>query len=152
MLARTQEVNLRFNKQKYKFSQSEVKFAGHVFGPDGLKPCESKVQTVVEMKSPECKKDLQRFLGMINFLGKFIPNLSTVNKPLRQLLEKNLEWYWTETHQQAFEELKCAITSAPVLKYYDVSAPVKSRRLICRTGSMSFTRQSTNCVKILEFC
>lgn len=121
MLARAQEVNLRFNRQKYKLSQSEVNFVGHVLGPDGLKPCKDKVQAIVEMKSPKSKKDLQRFLGMINYLRKFIPNLSSVNKPLQQLLEKNVEWHWTETHQQAFEELKCAITSAPVLKYYGVS-------------------------------
>lgn len=121
MLARAQEVNLRFNRQKYKLSQSEVNFVGHVFGPDGLKTCKDKVQAIVEMKSPKSKKDLQRFLGMINYLRKFIPNLSSVNKALQQLLEKNVEWHWTETQQQAFEELKCAITSAPVLKYYDVS-------------------------------
>ena len=62
-----------------------------MFGPGGLKRCKSKVQAKVEMKSRESKKDLQRFLGLINYVGKFIPNLSAVNKPLRQLLEKNVE-------------------------------------------------------------
>jgi hypothetical protein len=95
VIARAQEVNLRFNRQKCKFSQSEVNFVGHVFGPDGLKPSQSKVRAIIEMKSPESKKDLQRFLGMINYLGKFIPSMSTVNRPLRQLLEKNVEWHWT---------------------------------------------------------
>jgi hypothetical protein len=91
VLARAQEVNLWFNRQKCKFRLSEVNFVGHVFGPDGLKPCQSKVKAIIEMKSQENKKDLHRFLGMINYLGKFIPIMSTVNRPLRQLLEKNIE-------------------------------------------------------------
>lgn len=99
-----------------------------------------KIQAIVEMKKPESKKDSQILLGMINYLGKFILNL-------RQFLEKNVKWHWTGAHQHAFEEFKCAITSASVLKYYDVSAPVKISA-DCGTGSMSFTRQSTNCIYI----
>jgi hypothetical protein len=107
------------------FSGVIQRTVGFIFGRNGLKPCQSKVQAIIEMKSPQNGKDLQRLLGMINHLGKSIPNMSTVNRPLCQLLEKNVEWQSTQTHQQALEDLKCAITSAPVLKCYDVSAPVK---------------------------
>lgn len=71
-MARAEEVDLRFIRQKCKFSKNEVKYVGHVFGPHGLKPCKSKIQ---EIKIPVNKKELQRYLGMVNYLGKFIPNM-----------------------------------------------------------------------------
>lgn len=56
---------------------------------------------------------------MINYLGKFIENLSSLNKPLRTLLEKDVEWHWDEPQRDSFKKLKAAITSAPVLSFYD---------------------------------
>lgn len=60
-------------------------------------------------------------MGMINYLGKFIPNLSARNQPLRQLLENEVNWHWDEAQERAFNDLKEAITSTPTLKYFDVS-------------------------------
>ena len=71
------------------------------------------------MPAPKGKKELQRFMGMINYVGKFIPNLSTINKPLRELLENKVEWHWTEKHEECFNNLKILLTNAPVLKYFD---------------------------------
>ncbi|XP_041354531.1 uncharacterized protein LOC121372300 [Gigantopelta aegis] len=64
-------------------------------------------------------------MGMINYLGKFIPNMSSINKPFRQLLEKDVSWEWGEAQKSCFDELKSVTTSTPVLGYYDVSKPVK---------------------------
>ena len=61
---------------------------------------------------------IRRFMGTVNYLGKFIPNLSRTNQPLRQLLEKDVAWQWEEAQKESFKELKKAITTAPVLKYY----------------------------------
>ena len=77
------------------------------------------------MPYPSSRKDLERFLGMINYLGKFIQNLSDITAPLRELLKQDNEWVWLEHHQRAVDELKNLITSAPVLAFYDVSQPVK---------------------------
>lgn len=52
------------------------------------------------MKAPENVKQLQQFLGMVNYLGKFCPNLSDETHILRQLEKKNTEWIWLEQHQQ----------------------------------------------------
>ena len=60
----------------------------------------------------------------VNYLGKFIPNLSGINQPLRQLLENNVAWHWEVAQKKCFKELKKAITSAPVLKYYDENEDV----------------------------
>ena len=66
------------------------------------------------MPSPANKEDLQRFLGMITYLSKFIPHFSQIASPLRQLLEKDTAWQWHHEHEQSLKELA---TSAPVLAY-----------------------------------
>ena len=60
-----------------------------------------------------------RFLGMVTYLGKFIPDLSSKTTYLRQLLESTVEWHWSEHQEKAFENLKTEISSTPTLKYYD---------------------------------
>ena len=61
---------------------------------EGLKPNGEKVRAVKEMKQPGNTKELMTFLGFLNYLGKFIPNLSDKTSPLRKLLEKDVQWYW----------------------------------------------------------
>ncbi|PIK53669.1 Retrovirus-related Pol polyprotein from transposon [Apostichopus japonicus] len=76
------------------------------------------------MKSPEDKEGLQRFMGVITYLAKFIPNLSTESAPLRALLEKGVHWEWGDAQQKSFQRLKEKITQAPVLKLFDVTKEV----------------------------
>ena len=67
-------------------------------------------------QSYQNKEDHQRFVGMVTYLAKFIPNLSQTASPLRALLEKDTEWYWSQQQAKSFESLKRLITQAPVLK------------------------------------
>jgi hypothetical protein len=67
----------------------------------------------MEMPVPENKSDLRRFMGMVTYLGKFLPNLSTVSAPLRHLLQDNIKWNWTEQHESALESIKKLITQSP---------------------------------------
>lgn len=60
---------------------------------------------------------------MINYLGRFIPNLSTVGQPLYELLKNKTAWSWSHTQQNTLEHVKELLTTAPVLAYYDVSKP-----------------------------
>jgi hypothetical protein len=98
---------------------------GHIITDSGIKPDNSKIEAIQSMPCPSSRKDLERFLGMINYLGKFIPNLSDITAPLRELLKQDNEWVWLEQHQKAVDQLKNLITSAPVLAFYDVSKPIK---------------------------
>ena len=77
------------------------------------------------MKSPENKKQLQQFLGMVTYVAKFILNLSQVAAPLRTLLENDIEWHWTEHQETSFATLKQLVTQAPVLKFFDPAKSVK---------------------------
>ena len=69
---------------------NKISYIGNILSKDGLKPDPKKTRAVVDMLCPESREDLQRFLGMLPYLGKFIPNLSHVTSPLRALLEKNV--------------------------------------------------------------
>lgn len=67
---------------------------------------------------------LQRFLGMVNYLSKYIPNLSDIAAPLRKLTRKETAWCWFQQHQETFERLKSCLSGPPVLAYYSVKDPV----------------------------
>ena len=88
VLQRVRDINLKLNTEKSIVQTDEVTYIGHILSSKGIKPDPSKVQAITEMKSPQDKKELQRVMGMINYLGKFIPNLSNVTQPLRALLLK----------------------------------------------------------------
>lgn len=100
------------NPTKCQFRQNEVRYIGHILTADGVKPDPRKIEAINELESPTNKKGLQQFLGMINYVGKFIPNLATEFEPLRKLLQKEQEWVWAEGQQKSFERLKSLISKA----------------------------------------
>jgi len=124
VLTRIQKNNLKLNKDKCEFRKSSLTYVGHLITADGVKPDPEKVRAVAEMPRPTNTKELQTFLGFINYLTKFIPNLSQKTQVLRQLLQKDTEWSWDPEHDLAFETLKACVSSTPVLKYYDPSKPL----------------------------
>lgn len=119
VLQRAKDVGIRFNKSKCTFFQTEIRFLGHIFDNFGVKPDVDKVKSIFDMPKPRNVKELQRFLGMVNYLGAFIENLAFKNKNLRELLKNHIEWHWSEKHELEFENLKSEITKSPVLTYFD---------------------------------
>lgn len=119
VLERAEQIGLKFNKEKSKMCMSEVKYLGYIFSKDGVSVDPSKVESICKMPSPTTVTELQRFLGMVNFLGPFIQNLSKETTHIRQLLNKNTAWLWTDIHENEFNNLKKIISSAPVLTYFD---------------------------------
>lgn len=115
------EKGVRLNKEKCQFDKQSIKFLGHIVTAKGLKPDPDKIDAINRLKTPTDKKALQRLLGMVTYLSKFISNLSEITKPLRQLLVKNVEWCWGHEQEVAFETIKMKLCSLPVLKYYDVN-------------------------------
>ena len=124
MLDRCHECNLKFNREKCHFRVSEVHFVGHVLSADGVKPDPQKVEAIIALPTPANREDLQRFLGVVTYLSKFIPNMSQKSAPLCQLLQKDVEWSWGRVEEDTFTCLKTSISSAPVLKFFDPKEPV----------------------------
>ena len=124
VLNRCREVNLKLNVKKCKFRVDKVYYVGHELTDKGVAADSNKVQAITDMPSPSDVKGLQRFLGMVNYLSKFIPGYSQLTAPLRELLHKNTSFVWLPHHDTAFKEIKKAITQPTILKYYDVNKEV----------------------------
>jgi len=77
------------------------------------------------MTQPSSVTELRQFMGMVNQMCKFSPNVARISKPLRELLSSKTEWIWIATHGEAFCELKQEICSPRVLALYDTAAPTK---------------------------
>ena len=88
VLERVRASGLKLNLSKCVFSQKEITFLGHIISDQGIRPDPSKTSAIRDMPVPKSKVELQRFLGMINYLGKFLPNLAEVTTPLRNYCKK----------------------------------------------------------------
>lgn len=119
---------LKLRKQKCQFDMNSLTFLGHYISAEGIQPDNQKVSAITNFPTPTNVKELQRFLGMVTYLGKFIPNLSKETAPLRILLEKDIEWFIDKPQLQAIENLKKLITSSPTLKFFDVN---RQSRITC---------------------
>ena len=124
VLDRCRERNLKLNRENCHFRVSAVHYVGHVLSADNVKPDPQKVEAIIAMPTPANREDLQRFLGVVTYLSKFIPNMSQKSAPLRQLLQKDVEWSWVQVEEDTFTYLKASISSAPVLKFFDPKEPV----------------------------
>lgn len=110
---------LKLNADKCQYRQTEITFLGEKLTQEGVQIDESKVTAISNMPAPTDKEGVQRFLGMVNYVGKFVPNLATHTSQMRSLLGKNTEWAWDSNHQREFDKLKELISKAPVLRFYD---------------------------------
>ena len=98
VLKRCEEVNLTLNKDKCVFGVPEVSYIGHILNATGVKPDPSKVRAITNMPPPYDKKGVERLLGTINYLAKFIPNMSTITHLIRELLKSDTIFEWAEPH------------------------------------------------------
>ncbi|XP_046858591.1 uncharacterized protein K02A2.6-like [Xenia sp. Carnegie-2017] len=124
VLNRAREINLKLKKEKTKVKVTSVDYMGHKITSDGLQSDPEKIKAIVNMPIPKDKKDLQRFLGMVQYLAKFIPYLSEMASPLRDMLKKENDWCWLDQHQIVYDRIKKSCGEHPVLQFYDVSKDV----------------------------
>lgn len=119
------ENNVALNKEKCVFKISEVKFLGHLLSPLGIRPLDNYVGAVKSFRAPKTLDELHSFLGLVNFIGKWLPNLATLTEPLRAILKlklsKNMDisTFWTDKQTLAFNKLKICLSQIKTLGYYD---------------------------------
>ena len=99
--------------------QDTIKFYGSICGQDGVQPDPGKVPALKQMSSPTNRQELQTSLGLTNYMGPFIPNLSTLTAPLRELLKEDNRLKWYAAHQESFNKIKDSIGNEITLTYFD---------------------------------
>ena len=117
--------NLTLNRDKCVFGVQSIKFMGEIVSSEGIAPDPEKITAIQNLSQPTCKNDLQKFLGMVNYLARFLPELSHSTEVLRELLKKSKQWCWSEVHNEAWNKLKTLVSKSPVLSFYDPNKPIK---------------------------
>ena len=123
-LERCRERNVKLNIDKLTLREREVPFIGHVATDKGLRVDPAKVRAITEMPAPTDKAGVQRLLGLAQYLSKFLPRLSDITKPLRELTQNDVQWFRGDAQQASLDSLKKAVTQTPVLRYYNLEEEV----------------------------
>lgn len=118
---------------KCSFAQQQLAYLGHIIGKDGVTTDPSKIIDVVNWKVPVSVKKLRGFLGLAGYYRKFVRNFGIISKPLTQLL-KGVSFQWSSQADQAFQALKQALVSAPVLALPDFSKTFTIETDACDVG------------------
>ena len=92
MLSKLDKAGLHLNKDKCKFMKTKVEYLGHVIDREGLHPSTEKVKAIQQAPKPKDVSELRSFLGITNYYGRFLPNLSSKLAPLYDLLHKDRKW------------------------------------------------------------
>ena len=132
VLERLQKYGVRLRFDKCSFMQPRVDYLGHRLDKDGLHPLPDKVEAIQKAPAPTNVTELKSYLGLLNYYGKFLPQLSTVLQPLHQLLRADHPWEWTGECEQSFQESKQRLLDSQLLVHYDVKKPMK---LACDASS-----------------
>ena len=133
----SQGIQLKNKTQKVAFFQTSVTFLGHILSADGVSPNLEKVAKIKDWPTPKTPKEVHSFVGLASYYRRFIPNFAKRAGPLHALIipasfkqkicrgemkKSDLpEFQWTSAYQEGFDQLKKALTEAPVLAYPDYS-------------------------------
>lgn len=125
VLTLLQQYALAVDPDKCKWHQEEVEFLGCMVGKNGVRMSEDKIKVVKEWPTPTTVKEIQSFLGFVNFNRQFIKNFSLITAPLTKLTRKDTKWNWTTQHDNAFQTLKQACVEPPVLIAFRSGEPLR---------------------------
>ena len=131
-MTRAHERGIKLNADKVKIGVTEDRYFGNILTQNGLKIDDKKLSAIRQMDVPKDRSELETILGMVTYLTRFAPNLATLTAPLRNLLKKDVEFVWNESHDEAFQKIKEILTDSPVLAYFipklDVTLQVEASK------------------------
>ena len=120
---RLREANLKLKPSKCIFFQTSTKFLGHVVSEEGVSTDPEKISAVVEWPIPKSAKQIKSFLGLCSYYRRYVPGFAGIARPLHRICDKGSKFVWTDECDKAFQELKTALTTAPILAYPDPNLP-----------------------------
>ncbi|UYV65657.1 hypothetical protein LAZ67_3004985, partial [Cordylochernes scorpioides] len=151
VLRRLEENNVKLNAKKQQIAVDKVNFLGHIISRDGIAIQASRAEAIQKLKRPENKTEVQRFLGMVTYLGKFIPNLSDKTAPLRKLISNKSEWKFGGEENDCFEKLKNMVSNAPILTFFDPTKPITISSDASQYGISTVLMQGGQAIEYASF-
>ena len=133
-LKRCRDTGIKLNKSKMDLKVKSLTFMGHKITEKGLEIDPKKLEAINAFKTPTNVSELKSFLGMINYVSKFVPNLSSSLYPLNNLLKKNVTWSWSSTQVEAFAEVKKLLCNSVTLSYHDPEKELTLENDACEYG------------------
>lgn len=118
------KANIRINESKCEFFKDNIDYCGYRINKNGLHKTTEKIQAIDQMPRPKNVMELRSFLGMVNYYGRFIKNLSSILAPLHELLQKGTYFTWSRSCEQAFQAAKENFKSNTVLAHFDPKLPL----------------------------
>ena len=120
--------------------KDSVQYLGQRIDAQGLHATDDKIKAIVDAPIPKNVQELRFFLGLLNYYGRFIANLSSLIHPLNELLHRDTPWKWTEECSSALNAAKRKIVDSNVLVHYDPNLPIRlaSVTLACPFNSREF--------------
>lgn len=119
------ENHILLNQGKCVFNVSNIEFLGHELSAQGVKPLDKYRKVIDDFREPSTVEEVQSFLGLINYVNKWIPDMATKSEPLRRLLclklgkNADIKSQWGPEQNKSFQELKTALSNIQTLGYYD---------------------------------
>lgn len=117
-----EEYNLSLNPKKCHFNVQGGTVLGFEISDGHVKPGRQKLEAVAKFPRPTTIKNIRQFMGLTGYFRHFVKNYAGIAKPLTSLLKRDRVWYWGNDEEEAFQELKAALTSCPVLALYNPEA------------------------------
>ncbi|XP_055700122.1 uncharacterized protein K02A2.6-like [Phlebotomus papatasi] len=111
--------NVLLNGDKCIFRASEIVFLGHKISERGINLAEDKMISIKTFRAPQTKEEVRSFLGLVNYVGRFIPDCATLTFPLRQLIREDGGFHWENEHQNAFQKLKDVMATPDTLGFFN---------------------------------
>lgn len=123
VMSRLSECGLTLNSLKCSFGPSSIKFLGHVLSKSGVSPDPAKLESILSARSLDTVSELHGFLGLVQFVGRYVRDLATAAAPLWELTKTSATFEWLNVHQNAFEKVKKFMGGTHTLAYFDKDAP-----------------------------
>jgi transposase InsO family protein len=123
VFSRLSEAGLKCNITKSFFAREELEYLGYWITRDGVKPLSKKVEAISNIAPPKTRKELRRFVGMVNYYRDMWIRRSEVLAPLTRMTSKLVKWNWTEVEQTAFDTMKRLLARETILAYPDFNKP-----------------------------
>ena len=117
------DAGLKVNAKKSFFGKAELEYLGYWITREGIQPVPTKVDAIQNIQPQETKRQLRRFVGMVNYYQDMGIRRSELLAPLTNLMSKEAKYKWTPEHQHAFEQVKKVVSKETLLAYPDFNKP-----------------------------